>query len=326
VRRREFITLLGGAASWPFAVRAQPAAMPVIGFLCSASEAAWAPYVSSFRQGLSERGYHEGRDIAIEYRWADNKLDRLPAMVADLIARRIAVFVAGGGAAPAIAAKKATTTIPIVFAHGSDPVKSGLVSSLNRPGGNVTGVTFLATALVAKRLGLLRELVPGATNIAVLFNPENSEASAILGDLRDATGKLGVTPLLLNARQERDFEAAFATLVKNRSQALLIAGDRLFVAGRDRLAALAAQHAIPTMHDDLLYPAAGGLMTYGPSITAAYRQIGVYTARILRGEKPADLPVMRPTKFDLIVNLRTAKALGLEIPPKLLALTDQVIE
>ena len=326
MRRRAFLGLLGGATTWPLAARAQQSAMPAVGFLCSASEAAWAPYVAAFHRGLNERGYHQSRDFGIEYRWADNKLDRLPALVADLIARRVAVIVAGGGAAPAMAAKAATTTIPIVFAHGSDPVKSGMVSSLSRPGGNVTGVTFLATALVAKRLELLRELVPGATSIAVLFNPENSEASAILADLVEATSKLGVTPLLLYARQERDFEAAFAALTKNRAQALLIAGDRLFIDRRDQLAALAAQHAIPTMHDDLLYPAAGGLMTYGPSIADAYRQIGAYTGRILQGEKPADLPVMRPTKFDLVVNLRVAKALGLEIPPKLLALTDQVIE
>jgi putative ABC transport system substrate-binding protein len=306
-------------------VRAQQA-VPVIGFLCSASEAAWAQYLAAFRQGLNERGYAEGRNIAIEYRWADNQLDRLPAMAADLIARRVAVIVAGGGAAPAMAAKAATSTIAIVFAHGSDPVKSGMVSSLNRPGANVTGVTFLATALVAKRLELLRELIPGADSVAILFNPDNPDAGAMLSDLREATGKLGLTPLLLTAREERDLDAAFATLVQHRAQALLIAGDRLFVSGRNRLAALAAQHAIPTMHDDLLYPAVGGLITYGPSIADAYRQIGLYTARILQGENPAELPVMRPTKFDLVINLKTAKTLGLEIPPKLLALADQVIE
>lgn len=325
MRRRDFITTAFGAIAWPKVLWGQQT-MPLIGFLCSASETAWLPYVASFRKGLNERGYGEGRNMAIDYRWADNKLDRLPAMVADLIARRVAVIVAGGGAAPAMAAKAATQIIPIVFAHGADPVKSGLVASLSRPGGNATGVSFLAIALVAKRLELLRELVPRATRIAVVFNPENSEATAQLDDLSDASGKLGVTLLMLNVREERDFETAFATSAANRAQALLIAGDRLFVAGRNRLAALATQYAIPAMHDDLLYPAAGGLMTYGPSIADAYRQIGLYTARILQGEKPADLPVMRPTKFDFVVNLRTAQALGLEIPAKLLALADEVIE
>ena len=326
MKRREFIGLLAGAAAWPVTARAQQPVMPVIGFLCSASEAAWAPYVAAFRQGLSERGYRENRDFGIEYRWADNHLDRLPAMVADLIARRVAVIVAGGGAAPSLAAKAATTTIPIVFAHGADPVSSGLISSLNRPGGNVTGVTFLANALVAKRLELLRELVPGATNVALLLNPENSEASTLLAVLHEAAGKLAMTPLLLNARQARDIEAAFATLLKNRSPALLVAGDRLFAAERGRLAALAAEHTVPTMHDDLLYPAAGGLMAYGASIAGAYRQTGVYTARILQGEKPADLPVVQPTRFELVINLKTAKALGLDIPPTLLARADEVIE
>jgi putative ABC transport system substrate-binding protein len=330
VKRRTFIARFASAAAIPLVgartARAQQPAMPVIGFLGSASEAAWTLYVAAFRRGLHDSGYVEGRNVAIAYRWAGGRLDRLSGMAAELVRERVAVIVAGGGAAPALAAKAATSRIPIVFAHGADPIKSGLVASLNRPGGNVTGVTLLATALVAKRIELLHELVPTARTVGVLFNPDNSDADAIMQDIRAATGKLGIAPVLLSARHERDFDDAFATLARQRVPALLIAGDRLFIAGRIQLAVLAARHAIPTLHDDREYPAAGGLITYGPSIADAYRQIGVYTARILKGEKPADLPVMRPTKFDLIINLKTAKALGIEIPAKLLALADQVIE
>jgi putative ABC transport system substrate-binding protein len=330
MKRRRFISLLGITAAATLGgarpARTQLPTNAVIGFLCSASERDWALFVAAFHQGLAEHDYAEGRNLIVDYRWADNQLGRLPAMAAELVGKRVAVIVAGGGAAPALAAKAATATIPIVFAYGADPVKSGMVASLNKPGGNATGVTFLATALVPKRLELLRELVPGVTRVGILFNPDNSDAEAIMRDINDATGKLGLTPLLVAARNESDFDDSFGTLVRQGAQAILIAGDRLFIAGRIQLAVLAASHAIPTLHDDRLYPAAGGLISYGPSISDAYRQAGIYTGRILKGEKAADLPVMQPTKFDLIINLKTAKTLRLEVPTKLLALADEVIE
>jgi putative ABC transport system substrate-binding protein len=330
MKRRQFIAILGGAATAPLLgwhqAHAQSQAMPVVGFLGTASESQWTPYLAGLRRGLSELGYIEGRNVAFEYRWAHGRLDRLPALAADLVRQKVAVIAAGGGAAPALAAKAATSTIPIVFAHGSDPVKSGLVASLNRPGGNATGIIFLATAHAAKRLELLRELVPRATTIAILFNPDNPDSESMLSDIRQAAHKLELKLVFLRARYERDFEAAFASLVRQQAEALLIAGDRVFVSGESQLVGLAQRHAIPTIHDNPNYAAAGGLMTYGASIVDAYRQLGNYTARILKGEKPADLPVMQPTKFDLVLNLRTAKALGLEIPHKLLALADQVIE
>jgi putative ABC transport system substrate-binding protein len=325
VERREFITLLGGAAAWPLAARAQ-GPLPVIGFLGAASESEWTPYLATFRRGLSEVGYAEGRNVTIEYRWAENRLDRLPALASDLVRRQVAVIVGAGGAAPAHAAKAATSTIPIVFGHGSDPVKSGLVASLNRPSGNATGVIFLATAIVAKRLELLRELVPKATTVAILFNPDNPDFEAMQSDTREAARRLGLESLFLSARTEPDLDAAIATLAGQRADALLVGGDRLFVASRYRLAELAAHHVIPTIHDARDYPAVGGLMAYGTSIADAYRQMGVYTGRILKGEKPAELPVMQPTKFELVINLAAAKALGLEVSDKLLALADEVIE
>jgi putative ABC transport system substrate-binding protein len=330
VRRRKFLRAVGGALTLsvlaPRSSQAQQAPIPIVGFLCSASAAGWTLFVAGFRNGLNEGGYVEGHNVAIEYRWAEGQLERLPGLTADLIARPVAVIVASGGGAPALAAKAATKSIPIVFAHGADPVKSGLVTSLNRPAGNVTGVTFLATAIIAKRVELLHELIPTARTIGVLFNPDNSDAKDIIRDIRVATDSLGITPVLLSARQEREFDDVFATLARQRVPALLIAGDRLFTAGRIQLAVLAARHAIPTLHNDREYTAIGGLITYGPDIVDAYRQVGVYTARILKGQKPADLPVMQAAKFELIINLKTAKALGVEIPPKLLALADRVIE
>jgi putative ABC transport system substrate-binding protein len=275
---------------------------------------------------LNEAGYVEGKNVAIEYRWADNQLDRLPTLVADLVGRPVAVIAAGGGSAPALAAKTATSTIPIVFAHGADPIKSGLVASLNRPGGNVTGVVFLATATAAKRLELLHKLVPRATTVAILNNPANSDAEAMHDSLDEAGRVFGLTMVFLTARSDRDFDTAFATAAQRRADALLIAGDRIFVSGRHRLAELARRHAIPVLHDAVDYVAAGGLMSYGASIFDAYRQMGVYTGRILKGEKPADLPVMQPTKFDLVINLKIAKTLGLDVPATLLAIADEVIE
>jgi putative ABC transport system substrate-binding protein len=326
MRRRDFLGILGSAAvAVPLDSKAQQVA-PIVGFLCSASESAWTLYTLAFRKGLAERHFIDGKNVSIEYRWAENQLDRLPGMAADLVRRNVAVIVAGGGTAPAVAARQATSTIPILFAHGSDPVKLGMVQSLNRPGGNVTGVTFLTTSLVAKRLQLLRELLPGVTRVAALYNPDNSDSESSLRDLKDAMEQLGLTPLILSVRQERDLDMAFAESVQKQAQALLITGDRLFISSRDRLAALAAQYAVPTMHDDHLYPSVGGLIAYGPSIADAYRQIGVYTARILQGERPAELPVVRPNQFDLILNLRTAKALGITVPDKMIALADEVIE
>jgi putative ABC transport system substrate-binding protein len=327
MRRRDFLYVLGSAAAaWPLLARAQKPSMPVIGFLCSASMAEWAPYITAFRNGLNEAGFTEGRNVAIEYRWADNHLDRLPALVDELIGQRVAAIFAGGGDPPALAAKAKTTTIPIIFAHGTDPIKDGLVASLNRPGGNVTGISFLATAIITKRLELLRELVPKAATIAVLVNPSRRDAEIAQREIREAAQSLGLTPIFLNARSEREIDAAFASLSRQKVDALFIGADRLFNAARQHLAEAAIRHAIPTIHDADGYPAVGGLMSYGPNFVDVYRQAGVYTGRILKGEKPSDLPVLQPTKFDLIINLKTAKTLNLSVPPRLLALTDKVIE
>jgi putative tryptophan/tyrosine transport system substrate-binding protein len=328
--RRDFISLLGGAAAAPFLwaqrLSAQQPGIPTIGFLGSAAEAQWTPYLAGFRRGLNESGFVESKTIAIEYRWANNRLESLPALATELVRRPVAVIVAAGGIVPAIAAKAATSTIPVVFVHGSDPVRDGLVASLNRPGGNVTGVSFLSASLSPKRIELLRELVPGAKTIAILLNPERADAEAIQREMREAASALGISPVFLSARAESEFDAAFASLVQQRADALLIGPDRLFSGARRKLAEAALRHAIPAIHDTEDYAPVGGLISYGPSIADAYRQAGVYCARILKGEKAADLPVMQPTKFELILNLKTAKALGLNVPPKLLALADAVIE
>ena len=326
MRRRAFITLLGGAAAWPLAARAQQSAMPVIGFLRSTSANASADLVAALRRGLTETGYVEGRNFAIEYRWADSQGRRLPALVADLIRRQCAVIIAGG-AAEAQAAKVATASIPIVFATGEDPVKVGLVASLSRPGGNLTGISFYNSAdLHPKQLEFLREIVPKVAVIGLLNNPAQAAAESQKRNAEVAARALGQQILTLGVSSERDFDMAFATLAQQRAGALLIAGSALFTGQRDRLVALAARYALPTIYPLREFVAAGGMMSYGGSITDAYRQVGVYAGRILRGEKPADLPVTLPTKFEFVINLRTSKALGIEIPPKLLTFADEVIE
>ncbi len=327
MNRREFITLLGGAAAaWPLAARAQQPAVPVVGFLRSTSANASIDLVAALRRGLAEAGYTEGQNIAIEYRWAEGHNDRLPALAADLVRRQCALIVAGGDAA-AHAAKTATTTVPIVFATGEDPVKVGLVSRLNRPGGNITGISFYNSAdLVSKQLELLREVVPKAAVIGVLVNPTMAAVQSQESEAQVAARALGLQLLVVNAGSERDFDTAFTTLVENRIEALLIVGNALFTSQRYRLVAVAARYALPTIYPLREFVAAGGLMSYGGSLTDAYRQVGVYAGRILKGEKPADLPVTLPTKFELVINLQTAKGLGIEIPPMLLARADEVIE
>jgi len=329
MRRRQFITMLGGAAasslSWPLAARAQQPAMPVIGFLSSRSPAD-EQFVAAFGQGLNEAGFVERRNVTIEYRWAENQLDRLPALAAELARRQVAVILAVGGSAPALAAKAATSTIPVVFIIGGDPVKLGLVASLNRPGGNVTGVTILSGALTAKRLELLRELVPGSGVVACLVNPSSPEIETQLTDIRAASRTFGQEIPVLNASNERDIDAAFATLVRQQIGGLLVANDGFFVGRREQLVALAARHAIPAMYFLREFASAGGLMSYGNSLADAYRQVGTYAGRILKGAKPADLPVEQAVKIELVINLKTAKALGLDVPTTLLLRANEVIE
>ena len=325
MKRREFITLLSGAAAaWPLAARAQQPAMPVIGFLRSASLIDATHLVAAFRRGLKETGFVEGQNVAIEYRSADDHLDRLPALVADLIRRPVAVIV--GNIAAALAAKAATTAVPIVFVTGTDPVRDGLVASLNRPGGNVTGVSFLAGELGTKRLELLRQVAPRATTIAVLVNPNSAETVAERREVEVAAQAIGQQLIVLDVESVRDVEAAFATFVERGAGALLIGTGPFMNSHRERLAALAVHYRLPAIFSLREFPAAGGLMSYGTSITDGYRQAGNYVGRILKGEKPADLPAVQSTKFELVINLKTAKALGLEIPDKLLALADEVIE
>ena len=326
-RRREFISLLGGAAvAWPLAGRAQQAAMPVIGFLSSASPDAFGYLVAAFLRGLNDAGYIEGQNVVIEYRWAQFQYDRLPALATELVRRPVTVIVASGGVAPTVAAKAATTTIPIVFTTGTDPVTAGLVASLNRPDGNVTGVSFFASSLGAKRLELLRELVPAAATVAMLVNPTNPTADLEVLDVQTAARALKVQLQLLTASTEREIDAAFANLIRQRIDAVLIQTDPLLLGFRAQLVALARRHAIPTIYQFREFAAGGGLISYGPSNADAYRQAGVYTGRILRGEKPANLPLQLPTRFELVINLKTAKALGLEIPATVLARADEVIE
>jgi putative ABC transport system substrate-binding protein len=325
IRRREFLFTLGSAAAaWPLAARAQQPAMPVVGFLRDTSLAPFAHLVTAFRQGLKEAGFVEGQNVAIEFRSAEGQKDRLPALVADVIRRPVAVIV--GNIAPTLAAKAATTTVPIIFATGSDPVQDGLVASLNRPGGNVTGVVFMTSMLGAKRLELLRQLVPKATTIAMLVNPNNPNTEAERRDVQTAALALGQQLLVLNVSSARDIETAFATIVQRGAGALITGTGAFMNSHRERLVALATRHALPAIHAFRESVVAGGLMSYGNSITDAYRQVGLYAGRILKGEKPGDLPVMQSTKFEFLINLKTAKTLGLEIPPTLLALADEVIE
>jgi putative tryptophan/tyrosine transport system substrate-binding protein len=327
MRRREFITLLGGtAAAWPLAARAQQPAIPVVGFMSSRSPGDSAHLVAAFRRGLSEGGRTEGQSVAIEYRWAQGQYDRLPALAADLVSRGITLLVAVGGEPSALAAKAAAPTIPLVFTTGGDPVKIGLVTSLNRPGGNATGVSLLTTTPEAKRLGLLHELVPSAAAIGALINPNYQEAEGQSRELQEAARSIGRQLHIVYAKSEGELESAFATLVQERADALLVSADPFFDTRRDQIVAFAAQRRLPAIYQFREYAVAGGLISYGISITDGYRQVGIYAARILNGAKPAELPIQQSIKFEMVINLKTAKALGLDLPPMLLARADEVIE
>jgi putative tryptophan/tyrosine transport system substrate-binding protein len=329
VRRRDVIKVIAGSAAvaWPLAAHAQQPTVPVIGFLSSSSwDIDHARRLPPFRQGLNETGYAEGRNVTIEYRGAENQLDRLPALAADLVRRHVSLIATAGSPVAALAAKSATATIPIVFRNAADPVRIGLVASLSHPGGNVTGVTELSSELGVKRLGLLRELVPSATSIAILVNPKRPDADIQSAQLREATQALGLKFHTLKAGSERDFDAAFQAVVQLQASALVVAPDALFTDGRDQIVALARRYSVPTIYELREYVVAGGLISYGIGISDIGRQAGILAGRILKGEKPADLPVMQPTKFDLVINLRAAKALGLTIPPGVFAIADEVIE
>jgi len=329
MKRREFITLLGGAAAaWPLAARAQQQrAMPVIGYLHAGSGQAIATSMAGVRKGLGEVGYIEGRNVTVEYRFADNDVARLPALAADLVRRRVNVIVTGGGTAPALAAKAATTRIPVVFNSGGDPVVAGIVTSLNRPSGNVTGAYFMNTELSAKRLGLLHELLPKARRFAVLLNPAGSPATeSVVQELQSAASTIGRQLVILYASTSSEIDMAFSRLAQDRVDALLVNSGILFSNRRVQLASQSTYHHLPAIHSERLQVEAGGLMSYGANIADSVRQTGIYAGRILQGEKPADLPVMQPTKFEFVINLQTATVLALEIPPSLLALADEVIE
>jgi putative ABC transport system substrate-binding protein len=327
MKRRELIGGLAGAAiAFPLAARAQQPQLPLIGFLHSGSPGPFAHLVAAFREGLREAGYVEGQNVAIEFRWAEGHYDLLPEMAADLVRRQVAVIVSGGGIPAALAAKSVTRTIPIVFNGGGDPVGLGLVASLNRPGGNVTGVNVFAVALGAKRLGLLRDIVPNATLIAVLLNTNNPNTASQLTDIQEAARGLGQPIHFAKATTERDVDAAFASFADFRPDAMLVAADPFLYSRRNQIVRLAARQALPALYEQREFVLAGGLASYGTSLAYGYRQVGLYAGRILNGEKPADLPVVQSTKFELVINLRTAKALGLSVPSPLLSQADEVIE
>jgi ABC-type uncharacterized transport system substrate-binding protein len=328
IGRREFITLLGGAAAtWSFAARAQQPAMPVIGWLSPTSHDNYADRLRAFRQGLKDTGYVEGENVTVDYRWAEDQLDRLPELAAELVRRRVGAIAAPGGVAPAFAAKAATATIPIVFMVGDDPVKLGLVTNLARPGGNLTGINFFSNELAGKRLEFLRELVPGAVRVAVLVNPANASISeTTLRDLQAAARAMALQIQVFNASTSREIDAVFASFVRERPDALFVDTGPFFTARRVQLVQLAARHAVPATYAGRQFVEHGGLMSYGASLADAYRQVGVYTGHILKGTKPSDLPVVQPSKVELVINHQTARMLGLTVPPSLLALADEVIE
>jgi putative ABC transport system substrate-binding protein len=327
MRRREFITLLGGAAAaWPIVARAQQSAMPVIGYLHLASAAPFARFVAAFKAGLKEGGYAEGENVTIEYRWAEGQRDRLPGLVADLVRRGVAAIATGGAEFPALAAKDATKTIPVVFVVGDDPVKLGIVSSLARPASNVTGISLLTASLESKRFGVLREMIPKAQSIAALIDPSRVLAQTQIDELRAAAAQAGVRLSIVHAITEADFAPAFAQMVAQNVGAVQVCANPFFMARRHQLVALAARHRLPAVYEWRDFVEAGGLMSYGTDLADAYRQSGVYIARILKGATPSDLPVMQAVRFEFVINLSTAKALGLDVPPMLLARADEVIE
>jgi putative ABC transport system substrate-binding protein len=325
MRRRDFITLFCGAAAWPLAARAQQT-MPVVGFLHQGSAKQYETFAAAFREGLNKSGYVEGRNVAIQYRWAEGHYDQLPQMAADLVRRKVSV-IASAYAVAGVAAKVATSTIPIIFVTGTDPIRDGLVPALNRPGGNVTGVTFFSALLGAKRLGLLHDLLPAASTLALLINPANRMVSeSYLKDVQSAARPLGLRIIVVPASSEQEIEVGFRTMVEQRIDALMISADAFLVTRQDQIIALAARHAIPTMYTQRENVVAGGLMSYATDIAGAYRELGIYLGRILKGEKPSELPVAQSTKFEFVLNLKTATTLGLTIPPGLLAIADEVIE
>lgn len=326
MRRRTFIAGLCAAAPWPFAARAQQVPMPAIGYLSGGSPGPFAPFVAAFRQGLNDTGYVEGKNVAIQYRWAEGQYERLPALAKDLVARNVDLIAASGGDLAARAAKSATSVIPIVFTSGDDPVATGLIASLARPGGNLTGEALLVVELHAKRLELISELVPRAKVIGLLVNPSSPQTERVTRTMRMASRAKALELHILTAAAENDIETAFVSLAQHQVGALVVQADPFFITRRDQLATLAAQHAIPAVYEGRQFAVAGGLMSYGTKFTDVYRQIGVYAGRILKGEKPGDLPMILPTRFELVLNLKAAKALGLTIPQSILLLADEVIE